>query len=124
MAENKIAAKRKCQLVIDHQTRRLNLVQRYKIMMGCFDCGENDIRCLELHHLNPKMKHPRLKKYRTRGGLAGLSYKEIVAEINKCIVLCSNCHRKREVKPLKQAPPLRNFSPQLAWAEEKLGLNE
>ena len=98
MSENKVAVNNRNKLIVESQVRRLNLIQRYKESVGCSQCGEQDVRCLDLHHIDPKTKNKKLKKDRSRGGMQGLSYKEIVNEIMLCIVLCSNCHRKRETK--------------------------
>jgi len=57
---------------------------------GCAICGYT--KCddaLEFHHVNPKDK---------KFNLATRSFnrvnKNIVNEINKCILLCANCHRE------------------------------
>lgn len=57
---------------------------------GCSRCEEKDLRCLEFHHLDPSKK-----KHTVTGLITGkYSDKTIQEEIEKCIVLCSNCHRK------------------------------
>lgn len=55
----------------------------------CVDCGESDRRCLEFHHLRDKLYNI--------GHMTGLKYSldELKAEIEKCVVVCANCHRKR-----------------------------
>jgi 5-methylcytosine-specific restriction endonuclease McrA len=58
---------------------------------GCAICGYNESTfALEFHHTNPKSKKFNLAT------LSGLSRSEssIVDELNKCILLCSNCHKK------------------------------
>lgn len=57
---------------------------------GCAKCGEGRFYLLDFHHTDPNQKefalsHSIQKNY---------SYTRIVAEVNKCIVLCSNCHRE------------------------------
>ena len=52
----------------------------------CSMCGESSKCCLDFHHIDPKTKERRISYLR--------SIKKIDAEIAKCIVLCSNCHRK------------------------------
>jgi hypothetical protein len=54
----------------------------------CLLCGETEICCLDFHHMSGK-----------EAGIAQAVYKgwskdRIIEEINKCVVLCSNCHRK------------------------------
>lgn len=53
---------------------------------GCCICGETDIACLDFHHI-------RDKKCQVSHMLT-YSYNKIEEEINKCVILCSNCHRK------------------------------
>lgn len=53
---------------------------------GCVICGEKEPCCLDFHHLKDKKfevsKAPNVSKGR------------LYAEVQKCIVLCANCHRK------------------------------
>lgn len=58
--------------------------------LACTECGENHPACLDFHHVDPSTKdkavsHMLAKKY---------SKKRILSEVEKCIVLCANCHRK------------------------------
>jgi hypothetical protein len=59
----------------------------FKSKLFCSECGENHISCLEFHHKNPKEKEYAVSKLYN-------SPIKLKKEINKCIVLCSNCHRK------------------------------
>jgi hypothetical protein len=43
----------------------------------------------DFHHSNPKEKEFNWNKLRLK------SWKTIVKELDKCVLLCSNCHRKR-----------------------------
>jgi len=61
----------------------------FKKTLKCNSCGEKDIRCLDFHHIDPS------KKDFTVGAMHHFySFKRIKKEIEKCEVLCSNCHRK------------------------------
>lgn len=62
----------------------------YKKKLVCSNCGENHIACLDFHHLDPNKKELSI----TAIARNTYSIKRIMEEINKCIVLCSNCHRK------------------------------
>lgn len=53
----------------------------------CCKCGENDPRCLSFHHLRDKSFGI---GYMLR---SGHSLKRLQEEIDKCIVVCENCHR-------------------------------
>jgi len=56
---------------------------------GCVDCGENNHIVLDFDHLKDK-------KYNiSRMIHDGFSWKAILKEIQKCEVVCANCHRVR-----------------------------
>ena len=55
---------------------------------GCSCCSEKEACCLDFHHLRDKKDGVgRMVGHRS-------SWRNIEKEINKCILLCSNCHRK------------------------------
>jgi len=59
----------------------------------CKDCGLQDDPCVfDFHHTDPTQKELTLA---SRGGR---SFKSIKAELDKCELLCANCHRKRHSK--------------------------
>ena len=64
------------------------LLFQYKLGIWCAHCGENDYRCLDFHHIDPSTKSFSIGNQEAR------SFQSILKEIQKCIVLCSNCHRK------------------------------
>ena len=57
---------------------------------GCLLCGESALCCMNAHHINPKAKSFSISKAKD----GGITPEELVAEINKCVCLCMNCHRK------------------------------
>jgi hypothetical protein len=57
--------------------------------IACIKCSEDHPACLEFHHRNPSEKDFLISQ-----AVAKCSLKRIQAEIAKCDVLCSNCHRK------------------------------
>lgn len=57
---------------------------------ACAVCGEDEPICLDFHHINPDEKEDHVALAVRRGW----GKKRILAEIAKCVVLCSNCHRK------------------------------
>lgn len=91
-----------------HRNKKLQLIRDYKAARGCENCGEKDWIVLELHHLDPATKHPKLTrktvKYRGSGGgfWASLSYKDLAEELEKCSVLCANCHRRETYKKFQE----------------------
>ena len=55
----------------------------------CTECGYNKCTAaLEFHHLDPTEKDPNFTSMRTWG------WERIRAEIDKCELFCSNCHRE------------------------------
>lgn len=64
---------------------------------SCVDCGNADIRCLEFDHV-------RGNKVANIAELLGKSadWSIIEAEIAKCEVRCSNCHRIKTLERAKQ----------------------
>ena len=72
----------------------------YKSTLKCSNCPENHPACLEFHHLDPKTKEISVSV------LTGRTYsiEKIKREMRKCIVLCSNCHRKYHYS-LKESSP-------------------
>jgi hypothetical protein len=59
---------------------------------GCCICGEKELCCLDFHHIDPKQKQFLISQVTNR--TSKYSYEDIVKEISKCVVVCSNCHRK------------------------------
>lgn len=54
----------------------------------CLKCGENRIRCISFHHINPN------EKEFTIGQFLKSDFDVIENEINKCVCLCLNCHHE------------------------------
>lgn len=78
-----------------YRKRNKDYVLCYLDKHPCVDCGEKDIRCLDFDHVNGD-------KYKEVSYLVGASsINRVVAEIDKCQVRCSNCHRKRHRKPIR-----------------------
>lgn len=72
----------------------------------CKDCGKSYPHpVFELHHRDPSSKDfewPKLKKQ---------PWKTILVEIEKCDLLCANCHRTRH---MDEEVPLPGLEPELA----------
>ena len=99
---------------MDLQRRKMALVREYKAARGC-ECGETDPVVLELHHRDPATKHSLLKqpkagvKQRTYG-YGRLSYAAIAVELEKCDVMCANCHRREEHRRRQDAGASRELA--------------
>lgn len=61
-----------------------------KLTLKCERCGFDHPATLDFHHKDPKTKEFGISTAKTSGGR---SRDEILEEIKKCEVLCSNCHR-------------------------------
>lgn len=71
------------------QKARLAVVREAKMAIGCVDCGIAHPAVLQYHHLRDKTDNV------NRMARKVLDFKIIQAEIDKCIVLCANCHAIR-----------------------------
>lgn len=60
----------------------------------CIKCGTNNILVLEFHHLNQSEKRLEVSIMIQQRW----SIKTIAKEIDKCVVLCGNCHRRITAK--------------------------
>jgi len=81
---------------------RLKVYMRYKQKLhqlkinGCAICGYCACdRSLDFHHVNPKDKKYVIAIYT-------MARKDLVEELNKCILLCRNCHGEIEEKNKKE----------------------
>ena len=74
------------------ESRRKWLVE-YKKTLSCVRCGENHPATLTFHHRKGTEKSFEI------GNIVslGVSLKRVIAEIEKCDVLCANCHAKEHL---------------------------
>src|SRR5690348_2736217 len=86
-------ARHKDRVIKSVKQNKLRLKQKmtdFKRGKKCLFCSENESVCLDFHHLPGTEKKFNL-------GCApdqGISWEKILLEIEKCILICSNCHRK------------------------------
>jgi hypothetical protein len=73
-----------------YRKRNRQFVSQYKAEKGCHFCKENTPVCLDFHHLDQNEKEINISVM-SRGAN---SIDSIIKEIDKCLVICSNCHRK------------------------------
>lgn len=85
---------------LDNKDKYLSAHQRYKKRMrdwlnkikedaGCLKCGEKRLPCLEFHH--PNVRNGDIEK-RISYLIRSWGKKRILEEIEKCQILCKNCH--------------------------------
>ena len=65
-------------------------VNNYKEEKGCFKCGDKRHYVLDFHHVDDSDKEFNIANKVNRG----ISIQTIMLEINKCEVVCANCHRE------------------------------
>lgn len=91
--KNKVYRRQKCRDC--YKLTKQSLIHRYhkwiseyKEQRGCIRCRITDSRVLDLHHKNEK------DKLFTVGGFRrSVGFERIKSEIDKCEVVCANCHR-------------------------------
>lgn len=78
--------------------RRRWVYEQKRNSKGCSRCPEVDPRCLDFHHVRGR-KRATVARLLADGRSKGI----IAEEIEKCKLLCANCHRKRHYEQPGQA---------------------
>jgi 5-methylcytosine-specific restriction endonuclease McrA len=84
----------------NNQNRKLRRLELRKKMLdflscrNCLICGEADPVVLEFDHIDPSQKDFSISV----GIVKVFSWERILEEINKCQILCANCHRRKTAK--------------------------
>lgn len=73
---------------------KTNALMLLKMVSGCMDCGESDPIVLEFDHRDPSTKKYKISDIRRKK----IKIEEFIIELDKCDVVCANCHRKRTAK--------------------------
>ena len=68
-------------------------IAEWKRARGCTVCGETEPWVLDMHHMDPAGKDANPAQSAT--------LKTFLKEADKCVLLCSNCHRKTHAGVLK-----------------------
>jgi hypothetical protein len=89
-------------------TRRHKKLQRERIneikdSLSCLKCGENRNHLLDFHHTDPSQKDFQISQGERYG------WERIKQEIDKCIVLCSNCHRDFHYQEKKSRIDIKEY---------------
>jgi hypothetical protein len=80
--------------VTARRQHRRDVIARIKATAKCMRCPESDPACLDFHHRDGSAKDVAVSVALARGW----SVKRILQEIEKCDILCANCHRKLHSK--------------------------
>ena len=70
--------------------KRKQWVSSIKEQCKCAKCGEKRSYLLDFHHLDPTQKDNTIARLTSNSA----TRQRIQNEIDKCIVLCANCHRE------------------------------
>lgn len=73
-----------------YRQSRVEKVKEIKRNLCCAVCGETEMVCLDFHHKDPFQKDMSVSLLARRGH----AWQRVLEEINKCVCVCSNCHRK------------------------------
>ena len=66
----------------------IDQINQYKENKGCQKCGEKRFYLLDFHHNNPDEKEFTISNHTRK------TFENLLSEIEKCSVLCANCHRE------------------------------
>lgn len=115
-------AKKYCNLCRD-------AIATIKAKSGCCNCTENEPCCLDFHHLSKEEKDFEISKL-----VSAKNIDYLLEELPKCVIICSNCHRKLHCNKITlDNPPTVKLSfeewkelvpsaprPKQVWTEERL----
>ena len=73
---------------IHYKADNLLLVDKHK-ENGCIKCGDKRPYVLDFHHIEPENKTNTIAHM-----IKSASFENLEKEINKCVLLCANCHRE------------------------------
>lgn len=88
---------KKCHTMEVHHRKRVIREDALQELGGCCSkCGYNkSIWALEMHHIDPELKDFNWGNKRT-------SFANLIKELDKCVLICSNCHREEHENEWKE----------------------
>jgi len=89
----------------EYKKKRRKEWAEFKDTLECTKCGFAHPAALDFHHTDPTQKDGNIHRYIANG-----QYKKAYKEVEKCIVLCANCHRIHHYEE-KKKPPEGGFKP-------------
>ena len=85
----------------EERRQQTDYLNKIKTKYGCQLCDEHEPCCLEFHHCSGE------KEFNIADSrMMGVGFVKLKNEVSKCVVLCSNCHKKVHAKLLQ----LTNFN--------------
>jgi hypothetical protein len=94
---------------------RRDFISEYKSQCSCKKCGENRTYVLDFHHINPNEKEFDL------GEATKYSITKLIAELEKCITLCRNCHSEFHFFEKEQGTTINDYLQNVAEQALKRG---
>lgn len=79
--------KKHIQAAAGNKSRAKDKWAAFKSTLACMQCGENHPSTLDFHHVEPS-------EHKVHRLVADGRFSAAMKEIEKCLVLCANCHRK------------------------------
>ena len=76
--------------VNDAYQQRKKWVSSIKEQCKCAKCGDDRSYLLDFHHIDPSIKDDTIARLTSSSS----THEKILQEIDKCVVLCANCHRE------------------------------
>ncbi len=80
----------------DRYKENKEYIWNFKLQNPCYMCGESHPACLDFHHINVKTKFEAVADLARKNR----SLEVIQREIDKCEILCANCHREKHFKDI------------------------
>lgn len=77
------------QKVLDRKTLIREKIKEYKKTLSCIKCGFSHPAALDFHHRDPNEKDFSIAQWHKTCS----NFESVKIEIEKCDVLCANCHR-------------------------------
>jgi hypothetical protein len=116
--------KNKRQIIKNVGETRKKIAKRfaeYKATLHCTRCGQNHPATLDFHHVDRSKGDVKLYLLVRNGHF----WKRIMQEVDKCVVLCANCHRihhhdEKEVKKAKRQKKLKKKLKKFPAAESNV----
>lgn len=75
-----------------------------KKLQGCAKCKDKRFYVLDFHHVNPEQKDGTIAHM-----IKSSSIEKLVEEVDKCILLCANCHREFHYLEKEKGIKLEDF---------------
>lgn len=85
--------------------RNQTYIDNIKQKSFCQYCGCNNSKCLDFHHIDSSTKDDKISQLVANR----VPISKIQDEIDKCIILCANCHRELHYKYIKHKSTIRTL---------------